>query len=75
MEQENQSITVRVLPPNSRAVEVNIPAGSTVQDALRASGVSLAKAQAIRIGGESVSLDTPVQDQQTLAIAPEVVGG
>lgn len=69
------NITVRVLPPNSRALEVSVPRGSTVQDVLRQGGVSLAKAQAIRIGGESVSLDTVVQENQILSIAPEVVGG
>lgn len=72
---EERNITVHVLPPNSRAISVEVPEGSTVQDVLRVGGVSLAKAQAIRIGGESVSLDTPVQDQQTLSVAPDVVGG
>lgn len=75
MTNQNRNITVTVLPPNSRPIEVNVPAGSTVQDVLRQGGVSLAKAQAIRIGGESVALDAVVEDQQTLSIAPEVVGG
>ena len=69
------NITVRVLPPNSRALEVTVPEGSTVADVLRAGAVSLQKAQAIRVGGESVGLDSPVMHNQTLTIAPEVVGG
>lgn len=73
--EEQRMITVRVLPPNSRAIEVSVPEGSTVGEVLRAGNVSLAKAQAIRIGSESVSLETPVQDNQILAIAPEVIGG
>lgn len=75
MSEATRNMVVKVLPPNSRAIEVSVPSGSTVQDVLRAGGVSLEKAQAIRIGGESVNLETPVQDGQTLSIAPEVVGG
>lgn len=69
-----RTIRVRVLPPNSRAVEVSVPEGSTVGDVLRQGGISLAKASSIRIGGQSVNLDNVVTDGQVLAIAADVVG-
>jgi hypothetical protein len=72
---ERGDITVRVLPPNARALEVSVPPGSTVRDVLDKGGVSLDKAASIRIGGESVSLEQEVTHGQTLAIAPNVIGG
>lgn len=75
MMSEENTVNVRVLPPNSRAIEVEVPEGSTVRDVLQKGGVSLDKAAAIRCGGESVNLDTPVSRGQVLSIAPNVAGG
>lgn len=71
----DRNITVRVLPPNARAIEVSVPEGSTVRQVLEQGHVSLAKAQVVRIAGETVGMETPVQDQQILSIASDVVGG
>jgi len=70
-----RKITVTILPPDRRAIEVTLDEGASVADALRAGSVSLAKAQAVRIGGETVGLDTPVLDDQVLSIASDVTGG
>lgn len=70
-----REFVVKVLPPNSRAIEVSVPEGSTVQDVLTKGGVSLDKAASIQIGGESVNLETRVSEGQVLSIAPNVSGG
>lgn len=74
-------VRVRVHRLGADPCELELPAGATVRDALRAAGADLALAErgdlAVRGRGSlrSLSLDTPVEDQQDLLLTQEVVGG
>lgn len=74
---ERQTMTVTVLPSNSRPVEVEVEKGSTVRDVLQAGSIPLSKAEAVRMGSDQVSLDTTIDDEEqaVLSIAPDVSGG
>lgn len=74
-------VRIRVHRLGRDPCELELPAGATVRDALRAIGADPALAErgdlAVRGRGSlrSLSLDTRLEDQQDLLLTQEVIGG
>ena len=70
----SEYITVKVIRVPVGVQEVAIDDGSTVADALSAADISPNSNEAIKIGAESVSLDSPVLDGDRIVIAQGAKG-
>ncbi len=67
----------QLLPPGTRGntVEVEVPAGTTVAEALQPFGVPLDDTSVIVVNGLTVPLDTALQEGDEVAAFSAVAGG
>lgn len=70
----SEYITVKVIRVPGGVQEVAIDDGSTVADALSAANITPNSNEAIKIGAESVTLDSPVLDGDRVVIAQGAKG-
>ena len=68
-------ITVKVGRTGSRVVEVLLPAGSTVEQALEAADVTYSTTDRIRVRGVAGALGTELREGDIVTLAGKIQGG
>lgn len=65
------------LPPGTQGdtVELDVPDGSTIAQVLQPFGIPLDDSSVIVLNGRTVSLDTPLQEGDTIAAFSAIAGG
>lgn len=67
-------ITVKVGRTGGRVVEVLVPAGSTVEEALNASELTYNSTDRIRVRGRQATLDTELSNGDIVTLAGKISG-
>lgn len=66
---------VKVAVLGGEEAEVDVPQGATVEDVLEEAGISLDKSEQVRVNGESVDLESEVEEGTNLTIVSQPKGG
>lgn len=69
-----QSIFVKVAKLGGRVSEVSLEEGTTVQDAITASGLEQGQLKA-RLNGEATTLGIEVEDGDVITLVPQTIKG
>jgi sulfur carrier protein ThiS len=68
-------LSVKVCRANSKAIEVNLEEGATVQDALEVAEINPKRSEVVRIDGDEVEMDYEVEDGDIVTIVRNIEGG
>lgn len=66
---------VKVAVLGGDEAEVEVEEGATVEDVLEEAGISLDKSEQVRVNGESVDLESEVEEGTNLTIVSQPKGG
>ena len=72
---KDDGILVKVARTGSKAFEVALNGGRTVQDALRAAGISKKESEEAHVNGEEVDMDYDLEDGDRVLLIKNIVGG
>lgn len=72
---ETSDITVKVARTGGTVKEVLLAEGATVEEALTAAEIEYGDNSRIRVAGESVELDTELEDGDYVTVSGKVKGG
>jgi len=70
-----EKIQVKVVVLGNEEKSVELDEGATVRAALDAAEIDVDGAKSIRLGGKTVSLDQPLQDDEIVTVVPKIAGG
>ncbi len=71
----DDAIMVKVARTGSKTIEVALNGGRSVQDALRAAGISKKESEEVRVNGEEVDEDYELEEGDRLILVKNIEGG